>query len=208
MLHRPRFLVCGALLAWAAFGAHAQNRPGLWAYRTEVQLPVSEQAQAEHQQRLRAMSPAERKAFERDGGAERPTDAILRSTSSMCRTAADVRRVYLSLPPGLQQRCSPAGVRRIAERTVSVTLQCKGTPPASGEGQFVFDDDVSMKAHIQMRVMEGKTARDLRIETHGKWLGADCNAAMPPQSSASAPASAPDGAARPARPTPTAPAQR
>ena len=208
MLIRSHFPVCSALLALAAFGAHAQNRPGLWEYRTEVQVPVSEHAQAEHQKRLRAMSATERKAFEHQGGTEKLKDAVLRSSSKMCRTAADVRRVYLSLPPGLQQRCGPSGTRRVAERTVAVTLQCKGTPPASGEGQFVFEDDVSMKAQIQMRVTEGTAVQNVRVETQGKWLGADCSAAVPPQSSASAPASPPGGAATSAKPKPTAPAQR
>ena len=146
-------------------------QPGLWEISSQ-QMQVDGQAMPGMQQmmeQLKNLPPEQRQMMEQmmaQQGVQLGDQGV-----RICISAEQVAKQDFAMPD-LQDGCS----HEIVERSAQVWKFRFTCPDGHGEGETRFSDGKAF--HSQFRGMQG--GKSSSMESHGRWLGADCGG-LPPQ---------------------------
>lgn len=175
------FLV--AAISFAALGAQAQMKPGLWEISQTMHGAPGGQMDAQMaraQQELANMPPDQRKMVEQmmaqrgmkmgpgAGGGQA-------MTMKMCMTREMVERNQM---PSQQRGDCKSTVQPRVGNTTKMSFTCTN-PPSTGEGTYTMNgsDAYTMKMVVNTTV-QGRP-ETMNMEGSGRWLGADCGDVKP-----------------------------
>jgi hypothetical protein len=170
-----------AACAAVALPVAAQTlKPGLWEMQHKVQGNAEmDQAMAEMQKQLAAMSPEQRKQMETmmagrgvqmapaDGGGMR---------LKMCMTREMAERNDI---PANRGDCK-TGPQQRSGNTLKMTFTCTN-PQSSGDTQVTFNGSESYTSKTNVTSTTNGKSETMRMEGSGKWLSADCGSVKPIQ---------------------------
>lgn len=177
MTRLPDPLLLAAVLVWpcAVHAQATQLRPGLWehGYTMKSQSGQMEAAMQQMQQSMASLPPEQRKMMEAMMAKQGVGIGPQGNTVKICMTKADVER---DRPPA-QEGCTQTSRR--SGNVWTVSFQCKGPPPSSGEGQVTLLSPTSYGGNFAIvTTHDGKPER-LQMSQTGRWLGADCGNIRP-----------------------------
>ncbi len=157
-------------LAGNAVAQSTQLKPGLWEHSMQMKDGSGQMAaaMAQMQTQMANMPAEQRKMFEKmmaDNGVVMGSKG---TTVKVCMTKEDVERDQLPEQEGCTQN-----IKRGAS-TWTVSFQCKGDPPTSGEGVVRLLSSTAYQGDFTVNTaVNGKPER-MQMTQAGKWLGADC----------------------------------
>lgn len=170
---------CLAMLL-VATGAQAQSaKPGLWEIQTKMGgNPQVDQAMAQMQQQMAAMSPAQRKMME-DMMARQGVNMGVGPGGAMavkvCITLDMAARQ--ALPTQTEGDCTTQVTSRSAN-TLKMSFVCTN-PPSSGEGTYTFRGDTAYDMNMLVKSQQNGKATSTTLSGTGRWLSADCGQVKP-----------------------------
>lgn len=169
------------LTACIALPAAAQTlKPGLWEMQQKMAgNPQMDQAMAEMQKQLAAMSPAERKQMEgmmAGRGVQLGQGAGGGIAVKTCMTKEMVERNEVSAGQG---DCKTTQQSR-SGNTMKMAFTCT-KPPSSGESQITMAGNEAFTSRTTVTSTQRGKPEMTTIEATGKWLGADCGSVKPIQ---------------------------
>ncbi len=175
-------LVCPLLLSLVAVSAGAQKlAPGLWETTMTMTSDdgKADAAMARMQSEMSKMPPEQRKMIE-DMMAKRGV-ATGGAPGSIRFCLTPEQAAQQELPQDKDAHCKRDMMQRTGN-TLRFKFHCEGTPPSSGEGEWIFDSD---KAYHGKMVMErgasraSEQPRKMEMQQNGRWVAADCGSVKP-----------------------------
>ncbi|MEP6790421.1 MAG: DUF3617 domain-containing protein [Ramlibacter sp.] len=177
---KAHHLFATAVAAVLCLPAAAQSlKPGLWEVtNTMVGNPQMEQAMAQMQQQLAAMSPAQRKQMEEvmaKQGVQMGGAAGGGMSAKVCMT----KEMVETTPVPVQQHgdCKMTTQQR-SGNTQKMAYTCTN-PPSTGEGEYTFLGAEGYKGKMTVTSSARGKQQTMTMEGSGKWLGADCGTIKP-----------------------------
>lgn len=170
-----------AALLMAAGAASAQStKPGLWDIQHKMGgNPQMDQAMAQMQKQMAALSPAERKQMEAMMGGQGMSMPGAAAGGGMamkvCITPEMAARS--ELPSQTEGDCTTTITAR-SGNVLKMGFACK-KPPTKGEGTYTFSGDTAYTMKMVMTSTEGGKPQTTTLEGQGKWLSADCGKIKP-----------------------------
>ncbi len=167
--------LAAATLGPAARAQNVQLNPGLWEHGFSMKSSDGkmEGAMQQMQERLAAMPPEQRKMMEdmmaRQGLGIGPQG----NTVKVCLTKEDIERGSTPQEPG----CTQTGRR--TGNVWSMSFQCKGPPPSSGEGQLTWASPTAYSGNFTVRTTQDGKPHVMQMAQTGKWLAASCGNVRP-----------------------------
>jgi len=168
-----------ALLAAApAFGQ--KLTPGLWENQMQMSSASGqmEKQMAQAREQMAKLPPEQRKMMEdmmaRQGVGMAGGD--LRTIRS-CMSKEQAEKGDIPDPDG---RCK----REMFERSASgfkFRFSCSGDPPTKGAGEFKFEGDKAYSGQTTIDTTVQGRPEQIRMQTRGRWLSADCGQLKPRQ---------------------------
>ena len=174
-----KYLVAAAACAALSLPLYAQSmKPGLWEISNKMDSPEINQAMAQMQAQMAAMSPEQRKQMEammaqrgmKMGGAGGGT------TVQVCMTKEMVERS--DMPMQQQQNDCKVTSQSRSGNTMKMAYTC-ASPPSSGEGEFTYNGAESYSSKMTINTTANGKPQVMKMEGTGKWLGADCGSIKP-----------------------------
>lgn len=173
-------------LALCGAGAQAQKlTPGLWEHQVTMKTGSGqmEAAMARMQAQLAAMPPEKRKQIEeamgRQGLAGGPAGGLPAAgqpmTMKVCVTPEQAARDEV---PHQQGQCKQTSSSR-SGNTVKFTLECGGTPKATGSGEFTLVSPKEHKGLLTMTTTRKERSETMEVRTQARWLAAACGDIKP-----------------------------
>jgi len=170
-------LLAAAALAFsgAALAQSIQIKAGLWEHGYDMKSsdPRVEAAMKQMQQSMASLPPDQRKMMEDMMAKQGVGIGPKGNTVRVCMTQADVERGPSQPEPGCTQTSKRNG------NAWSMSFQCKGPPPSSGEGQVTLLSPTAYQGQFDIRVVEDGKPMKMQMSQRGKWLGADCGNVKP-----------------------------
>jgi hypothetical protein len=169
------------LAVCTALPAAAQSlKPGLWEMQQKVGgNPQMDQAMAEMQKQLAAMSPEQRKQMEgmmAGRGVQVGPGAGGAMAVKVCMTKEMAERNEV---PASQGDCKTTQQSR-SGNTIKMAFACT-KPPSSGESQVTLVSNEAFQSRTTVTSTEAGKPQKTTIEGTGKWVGADCGTVKPMQ---------------------------
>lgn len=167
-----------AALTLGALQALAQTQaPGLWehSFKMKSQDGELEKGMAEMQKQMAAMPPDQRKQIEQMMASRGLSMGAQGTSVKVCVTKEDVAR---KAEPQFREGCTQQVVQRSAN-FMKVKFQCTRPQPMSGEGEMNFISDKAYTGKSTLTSQADGQARQMTMETAGKWLAADCGDVKP-----------------------------
>lgn len=165
----PRRPLAAALLVAAqAAAAQPLGRPGLW--ETLARNPELDQARAAMQERMAAMTPAQRAQMQ----ALMNSRGVGVTPSGAVRVCVTPEMARGEMPAAMPEGCK--GSTQAKGRTLAFRYSCPGGN--EGHGEFAYAEDGRSYTGWTDVVAQGRTTH---IEHSGKWLAADCGNLEPPR---------------------------
>jgi hypothetical protein len=178
---RPLSSILVAAAAALALPVSAQTlRPGLWEMQHKVQGNAQmDQAMAEMQKQLAAMSPEQRKQMETmmaGRGVQMAPGADGGMRMKICMTKEMAERNDI---PANRGDCR-TGPQQRSGNTLKMTFTCTN-PPSSGDAQITFNGTESYTSKTNVTSTTNGKPETMTMEGSGKWLSADCGSVKPIQ---------------------------
>lgn len=173
------FLAC--VFALASTGAVADTtRPGLWEIQNRMGgNPQMDQAMAQVQQQMAAMSPAQRKQMEAmmaSQGVSMPQAGAGGGVSmKVCISAEMAARS--EMPSQVEGDCTTTITSR-SGNMLKMHFVCKN-PPTEGDGTYTFNGDTAYTMKMAMKTSRNGKSESMTMDGQGKWLSADCGSIKP-----------------------------
>jgi hypothetical protein len=173
-------LLCSSMMLLAAQAAVAQStQPGLWEIQNKVGgNPQVDQAMAQMQQQMAAMSPAQRKMME---------DMMARQGVGMSAGPGGAMTVKVCITPEMAAKqempvqaegdCTTRVTHRTGN-TLTMSFTCSN-PASSGEGTYTWRSDKAYDMNMLVRSTQNGKPVSTTIKGSGRWLGADCGQIKP-----------------------------
>lgn len=164
-------LGAGAVLAQAQ-----RLKPGLWEHTGQMQGDKQiEAAMARMQEQLARMPPEQRRQMEAMmaqggmgmGGAP--------NSMRICVSAEQAARDEM---PMTERNCKQTRMTR-SGNTVKFAFACEGPNPTTGEGEYTFVSEREHKGKVTMQTTRNGQPHTMQMQTHARWLGADCGDIKP-----------------------------
>lgn len=162
-------------------GAWAQGiRPGLWEMQHKMGgNPQMDQAMAQMQKQMAAMSPAQRKQMEAmmgQQGMSMPSPGTGGGMAmKVCITPEMAARN--EMPSQQEGQCTSTVTSR-SGNTLKMAFTCQN-PPSSGEGTYTFSGDTAYTMKMVMNTTRKGKPESMTMDGQGKWLSASCGAVKP-----------------------------
>ena len=176
-----RFKLLGALAATVAFSAaQAQTmKPGLWEMTSKVGgNPQMDQAMAEMQKQMAAMSPEQRKMMEGMMGKQGMGMGAAAGGGFAIKACITKEMAERNQMPTQQQGDCTNTISDKTSSSMKMKFTCTN-PPSNGEGQVTFSGDGAYSTKMKINsAIDGK-AQTMTVDGSGKWLGADCGSVKP-----------------------------
>ena len=135
-----------------------------------------ENAMAEMQKQMAAMTPEQRKQMEAAmagrGVKMGPTGG---GSVKVCVTPEEAAK-----PPEMRSnagQCTQKNMQR-SGNTIKFKYECT-QPPSAGEGEMTFVSDKAYSGKTVMSSLDANKPRQTTLEMQGKWLSADCGDVKP-----------------------------
>lgn len=166
-----------------ATAASAQSiKPGLWEMQHKMSgNPQMDQAMAQMQKQMAAMSPAQRKQMEAmmgQQGVSMPSPGTGGGMAmKVCITPEMAARS--EMPSQHEGQCTSTVTSR-SGNTLKMAFTCQN-PPSSGEGTYTFSGDTAYTMKMVMNTTRKGKPESMTMDGQGKWLSADCGAVKPIQ---------------------------
>jgi hypothetical protein len=178
---RMSSFVVAASFAAAVLPAAGQTlKPGLWEMQSKVQGNAQmDQAMAEMQKQLSAMSPEQRSQME----------AMMAARGvHMAPTTGGAMRMKVCMTPEMAERNDiPAnrgdctiGQRQRSGNTMTMAFTCTN-PPSSGRTQVTFDGSGAFTSRTTVTTTTDGKPETMTLDGSGRWLSADCGNVKPIQ---------------------------
>ena len=167
-------LLCGT-------GAWAQGiRPGLWEIQHKVGgNPQMEQAMAQMQKQMAAMSPAQRQQMEAMLGQQGVSMPSPGSGGGMAmKVCISPSMAARSEMPSQNEGDCTSTVTARSGNTMKMRFACQD-PPSSGEGTYTFSGDTAYSMKMVVNTTRRGKPASVTMDGQGKWLAADCGAVKP-----------------------------
>jgi hypothetical protein len=174
-------LFAALLVGAPAVGAQS-IKPGLWEMQHKMGgSPQMDQAMAQMQQQMAAMSPAQRKQMEAMLGQQGVTMPAPGAGGGMalkvCITPDMAARS--ELPSQSEGQCTSTVTSR-SGNTLKMRFVCQN-PPSTGEGTYTFSGDTAYTMKMVMTTTRQGKPESMTMDGQGKWLAAGCGAVKPIQ---------------------------
>lgn len=175
---KPLALILALMLPVAGSAIAQQTpqlRPGLWEHAMTMKGGDGQAAaaMAEMQKQMASMPAEQRKMIEKMMADKGVGIGPKGTTVKVCMTKEDVARDQLPEQDGCKQTVKRSG------DTWTVSFQCKGDPPSSGQGTVRMLSPTSYEGDFSINtVVDGKPER-MQMSQKGKWLGANCGQLSP-----------------------------
>ncbi len=171
-----------ALLVCATAVSAQSIKPGLWEMQHKMGgHPQMDQAMAQMQQQMAAMSPAQRKQMEAMLGQQGVTMPTPGAGSGMalkvCITPDMAARS--ELPSQSDGQCTSTVAAR-SGNTLKMRFVCQN-PPSTGEGTYTFSGDTAYTMKMVTTTTRQGKPESMTMDGLGKWLSADCGTVKPIQ---------------------------
>ncbi|MCX8086101.1 MAG: DUF3617 domain-containing protein [Rhodocyclaceae bacterium] len=157
--------------------AEGMMKPGLWEVRVVKQIIDGQDmaaqmaaAQAEMQQMLASLPPAQRKQMEQMMGGRAPAGAA--TTQRICVSPAMASQDKPALPP--EARCETTKVTRSGNK-LSFEMKC---PNMSGKGESIASGD-AITTRMDAVMTDERGRHTMQTESQMKYLGPDCQGLKP-----------------------------
>jgi hypothetical protein len=166
--------------AWSFTYAAAPMQAGLWEVRPTKQVVDGKDmtaqmaaAQAQMQEQLAKMSPAQREQMQKMmGGQKLPTGGAQR----MCISAEMAAQDKPAMPPDAQ--CEPVKFQRSGNKT-TFEINCTANGNTTvGTGESVTNGD-TVTSRMDMTISNAQGRHTMQTESQMKYLGADCQGVKP-----------------------------
>jgi len=173
-------LACAAALVAAGLPAAAQGlKPGLWEMNNKMSGNAQmDQAMAEMQKQMAAMSPEQRKQMEAmmaQRGMQMPQAGKGGGMAmKMCMTKEMSERNDVPM----DKDCKVTSQQRSGS-TTRIVFACSN-PPSTGEGQFTFLGPEAYASKLTVKTTVNGKPETMTVDGSGKWLSADCGSVQPP----------------------------
>jgi len=169
-----------ALLVCASAASAQSIKPGLWEMQHKMGgNPQMDQAMAQMQQQMAAMSPAQRKQMEAmlgQQGVAMPTPGTGGGMATkICITPEMAARS--EMPSQNEGECTSTVTSR-SGNTLKMKYVCKN-PPSNGEGTYTFSGDTAYTMKMVMNTTRQGKPETMTMDGQGKWLAADCGSVKP-----------------------------
>jgi hypothetical protein len=164
-----------------ATAASAQGiKPGLWEMQHQMGgNPQVDQAMAQMQKQMAAMSPAQRKQMEAmmgQHGVTMPTPGAGGGMAmKVCITPEMAARS--ELPSQNEGQCTSTVTSR-SGNTMKMRFTCQN-PLSSGEGTYTFSGDTAYSMKMVVNTTRQGKPESMTLDGQGRWLAADCGAVKP-----------------------------
>lgn len=173
----PLFTV---LLACATAASAQSIKPGLWEMQHKMGgHPQMDQAMAQMQQQMAAMSPAQRKQLEAMLGQQGVTMPAPGAGGGMalkvCITPDMAARS--ELPSQSEGQCTSTVTSR-GGNILKMRFVCQN-PPSTGEGTYTFSGDTAYTMKMVMTTTRQGKPETMTMDGQGRWLAASCGAIKP-----------------------------
>ena len=173
----PLFTV---LLACATAASAQSIKPGLWEMQHKMGgHPQMDQAMAQMQQQMAAMSPAQRKQMEAMLGQQGVTMPAPGAGGGMalkvCITPDMAARS--ELPSQSEGQCTSTVTSR-SGNILKMRFVCQN-PPSTGEGTYTFSGDTAYTMKMVMTTTRQGKPETMTMDGQGRWLAASCGAIKP-----------------------------
>jgi hypothetical protein len=166
-----------------ATAASAQGiKPGLWEMQHKMGgSPQMDQAMAQMQKQMAAMSPAQRQQMEAmmgQHGVTMPTPGAGGSMAmKVCITPEMAARS--EMPSQHEGQCTSTVTSR-SGNTLQMRFTCQN-PPSSGEGTYTFSGDTAYTLKMVVNTTRQGKPESMTLDGQGRWLSADCGSVKPVQ---------------------------
>lgn len=169
-----------ALLLCAAAASAQSIKPGLWDVQHKMGgNPQMEQAMAQMQKQMAAMSPAQRKQMEAmmgQQGGNMPM-AVPGGGMAMKVCISPEMAARSEMPSQTDGDCTSTVTPR-SGNTMKMSVACKN-PPSTGEGTYTFSGDTAYTMKMVMKTTRQGKPETMTMDGQGKWLSSDCGAIKP-----------------------------
>lgn len=173
-----RILLAGLFCLCVAPGVQAQStKPGLWEIDSNTR--VDGQAMPDMAAMMKDVPPQMRKQME----AMMAQQGVGMAPRGMRICVTPEQAVRDELPLRQEDGCKTRWQQRSGKR-LSFSMECSD-PPAKGEGEVELISPEAWTSRMTMRIQEGRQTHEVRSETRGKWLSAQCGKIRPAPSTAS-----------------------
>ena len=162
--------------------AHAQSgmAPGLWETRMSMKNAQMDEAKAQMQAQMAAMSPDQRAMVEKMMASHGVAPGGQPSSVRVCVSKEQASRGSL---PQTDARCTQQEVSR-SGNTVKYSFSCSGEHPMSGTGEFTLASPKSWTMHaVADTTVQGKP-QHVEMDTAGTWVSDACGDVKPGHASA------------------------
>lgn len=169
-----------ALLVCATAASAQSIKPGLWEMQHQMGgNPQMDQAMAQMQKQMAAMTPAQRKQMEAmmgQQGVTMPTPAAGGGMAmKVCITPEMAARS--ELPSQSEGQCTSTVTSR-SGNTLKMRFVCQN-PPSTGEGTYTFSGDTAYTMKMVMTTTRQGKPESMTMDGQGRWLSASCGAVKP-----------------------------
>lgn len=178
-----RKVLISAVLAGLALAVQADPtmKPGLWEVRTTKQLMDGQDmtaqiaaAQAQMQEMMGKMSPAQRKQMEQAMG--KPAASAGQNSQRICISPEMAARDKPMLPP--DARCEPTKLERSGNKT-SFEINCASEGRnMRGKGESIASGD-TISSKMDMVMTDASGRHTMQSESQMKFIGSDCQGLKP-----------------------------
>lgn len=171
-----------ALLVCTTAASAQSIKPGLWEMQHKMGgNPQMDQAMAQMQKQMAAMTPAQRKQMEAMMGQQGVTMPTPGAGGGMamkvCITPEMAARS--ELPSQSEGQCTSKVTSR-SGNTLKMAFTCQN-PPSSGEGTYTFSGDTAYTMKMVTTTTRQGKPESMTMDGLGKWLSADCGTVKPIQ---------------------------
>ena len=174
-----KHVLCVAALALTVLGVGAQTQaPGLWEHTMNMKSKGGEmeQAMAEMQKQMAAMSPDQRKQMEQMVSGRGVSMGSKGTTVKVCISKEQAAR---PAEPKLADGCTQQVDRR-SGNTIKFKFECSKPEPSSGDGEVTFQSNKAYTGKSMVTTQaKGHAGQQMSMEMSGKWLSADCGDIKP-----------------------------
>lgn len=170
------------LLVFATVASAQSVKPGLWEMQHKMGgSPQMDQAMAQMQKQMAAMSPAQRKQMEAMMGQQGMTMPTPGAGGGMamkvCITPEMAARS--EMPSQHEGQCTSTVTSR-SGNTLKMAFTCQN-PPSSGEGTYTFNGDTAYTMKMVVNTTRQGKPESMTMDGQGRWLAASCGSVKPVQ---------------------------
>jgi hypothetical protein len=173
-----RHACCASAMALTALSVGAQTQaPGLWEHVVSMKSPGGEMenAMAEMQKQMAAMSPGQRRQMEQMMSSRGVTLGAQGTTVKVCVTQEQAARPAEARLGG---DCKQQDVQR-SGNSMTFRFECTRPEALIGEGDITFPSDKAYTGKTRVTRRAGDKPQQMTMEMSGKWLSADCGDIKP-----------------------------